>query len=67
METVKEILYQFPPDTWVDIHYGIGSLNYTDTNKKARIKLDDAILNSKVAKWKWNPERNSVGTLEISL
>ena len=68
METVRELLRKFHPDTWVVLKDTSNPLfQFTDTNGRARVSLDEDILNSNVSKWEWKPELNETGTLEIKL
>lgn len=67
MKTVRELLEEYAPASWVDL-----CLPWTriyDLNARVRVSLDEALLNTQVKYYVWKPNEgpNAVGLLQIDL
>lgn len=67
MKTVRELLEEHAPASWVDL-----CLPWTriyDLNARVRVSLDEALLNTQVKYYVWKPNEgpNAVGLLQIDL
>lgn len=67
MKTLRELLEEHAPASWVDL-----CLPWTriyDLNARVRVSLDEALLNTQVKYYVWKPNEgpNNVGLLQIDL